>query len=83
MTATQGPISKAFYVNMLTEEEAGQRQCRVSGNARVEATKDTNVVHVHFAKCAGGECMHWRWFSIPRQEGDEQPKGFCGLAGRP
>jgi hypothetical protein len=35
------------------------------------------------AFCIGSACMAWRWFDNIDDQAIEQPRGYCGKAGKP
>lgn len=36
-----------------------------------------------YVRCQRSRCMLWRWEAEHSSKDDIEPKGFCGLAGKP
>lgn len=71
----------------LTEEEATQSQCLGPPNVG-EFRHDAPVNMPHYPRfCEGSRCkMAWRWKArvvYHDPEMHDEPKGYCGLAGKP
>lgn len=69
----------------LTEEEAMEKKCcgpAECGTVRVIRYSD--IDKVRYRTCDGSMCAAWRWVPAHRPEmcnGNEKPRGYCGLAG--
>lgn len=82
--------SRAITINLLTEAEAAQKQCR---RAAVVVPGIGNQPTFVFPNCIASGCGHWRWHSIPDKSAiaiadtagitPPAPTGCCGLAGHP
>jgi len=55
---------------LVTDKEARKKICPL-----------LNVPFQTPAYCQGSKCMFWRWSNRPGEE--KEPKGYCGLAGKP
>lgn len=66
---------------MLTEKEAGVKQC-----CGPDGCGYHNDQPYPARWCIASACMAWRWEnSATRRDGlpdDDNPRGYCGLAGR-
>ena len=79
---------------ILTEQEAKSKWCPMARVA-VQVSPDCAFNrHGWDANCSASECMAWRWHDLAEKwvtdiEGHykdgiyHDPRGFCGLAGRP
>lgn len=77
-----------------TEKEAAEKWCphaRVIWVLGGEAAPGVGNVVFHSdtgesnpVKCIGSRCMQWRWIeTMNLRPVGENPRGYCGLAGKP
>lgn len=73
---------------MMTEVEAKKRWCPFvrfltygDGDSMCAINRGGDPVVRDACNCIASACMAWRWQD--RTDGVENPKGYCGLAGRP
>lgn len=88
MAGEETAVSSAMRWNLITADDAAQKQCRrasaVGPNPMVPM--NSGQLMFTFPTCDGPRCCHWRWHLVPPKSemaNGSQPLGCCGLAGSP